>query len=143
MRLNLRKCTHSRAHTVQDGGSPCQPHYVKAATRECVAPIISISKDVAGTDVVAPMMLLPDANVTWRHAPWAAKAPKAFFRGAPSCGELTFEKGVCGRTWVARMAQMRPDLLDAGECRPRGWGRAWGWGGSALWLASGQWAPTG
>jgi hypothetical protein len=61
-------------------------------------------------------MLLPDANVTWRHAPWAAKGARAFFRGVPSCGELRLEPGVCGRTWIARLAQARPDALDAGEC---------------------------
>jgi hypothetical protein len=60
------------------------------------------------------MMLRPDANVTWRHAPWGAKQAKAFFRGVPSCGELFFEPA-CARIWVARLAQLRPELFDAGE----------------------------
>jgi hypothetical protein len=60
------------------------------------------------------MMLRPDANVTWRRAPWADKDPRAFFRGVPSCGELQGEPGVCARTWVARLAQMHPEALDAG-----------------------------
>ncbi|KAI8462674.1 MAG: glycosyl transferase family 90-domain-containing protein [Monoraphidium minutum] len=81
--------------------------------RACAAPAVSISGLDAATNLLAPMMLLPDANVTWRHAPWAAKAGKAFFRGVPSCGEMAFEVA-CSRIWVARLAQLRPELFDAG-----------------------------
>lgn len=81
---------------------------------ECSAPTLSVSQLDVATDLLAPMMLLPDSNVTWRHTPWRDKSAKAFFRGVPSCGELRREPGVCGRTVVARLAQLHPDLLDAG-----------------------------
>jgi hypothetical protein len=99
---------------VIDGGVLCRRGRDWAEReRDCAAPAVSISGEEASTNVVAPMMLLPDANVTWRHAPWPAKARKAFFRGVPSCGEMVFEHA-CARIWVARLAQLRPDLVDAG-----------------------------
>lgn len=48
-------------------------------------------------------------------------------RGVPSCGEMPFPPG-CARSWVARLAQDHPDLLDAGLVEPYGTpeqARAW------------------
>ncbi|GBF97933.1 ATP synthase F1 complex assembly factor [Raphidocelis subcapitata] len=104
---------------VQDGGGLCVRDQLPTDTRlECRAPSIAFSQFELAADILAPMLLPPDANVTWRHAPAAGKVPKAYFRGVPSCGELRREPGVCGRTWVARLAQERPDRLDAGLVEP-------------------------
>jgi hypothetical protein len=139
----LRHAPHTRRRTVQDGGGLCIRDQLQERP-ECVAPAIAVSQFELAADVLAPMMLLPDANVTWRHAPWAAKDGRAFFRGVPSCGELRLEPGVCGRTWVARLAQQRPDVLDAGA---RGRGDRLGLAFERLRVASapfcGQRAPRG
>jgi hypothetical protein len=103
---------------VQDGGGPCAQGQIEDRVPACAAPSLVVSKLDVGSDVAAPMLLLPDANATLRHAPWAAKRARAFFRGVPSCGDMQFvQRGACARTWFARLAQLRPDALDAGECR--------------------------
>lgn len=104
------------ASAVQDGGTRCGREVDDLGTLQpgCNVPVLSLSKLDAATDVLGPMMLLPDANVTWRHVPWAAKKKRAFFRGVPSCGLMWREPGVCGRTVIARVAQLNPDVLDAG-----------------------------
>lgn len=81
-------------------------------------PSLSVSQFELATDLLAPMMLLPDSNVTWRHARWASKSDRAFFRGVPSCGEMPREPGVCARTAAARLAAERPELFDAGLVEP-------------------------
>lgn len=103
---------------MQDGGGRCIREQW-GQLPECVAPSLAVSQLEFATDLLAPMMLLPDSNVTWRAAPWEAKSRKAFFRGVPSCGEMPKAPGVCGRTAIAALAAERPDILDAGA-RTRG-----------------------
>eukprot|EP00775_Hariotina_reticulata_P003900 gene3900-4154_t len=80
----------------------------------CKAPVISISKTSRHADILAPVLLEGDAEVVQRTLPWELKADKAFFRGAPSCGQMPFPP-TCARTWVARLAQTKySNILDAG-----------------------------
>uniref|UniRef100_A0A383W8X9 Glycosyl transferase CAP10 domain-containing protein n=1 Tax=Tetradesmus obliquus TaxID=3088 RepID=A0A383W8X9_TETOB len=90
----------------------------QAMNRECAAPVISLSKEANMADLLGPVMRRADAEVVHRHAPWASKKNKAFFRGSPSCGGMPFPPQ-CARSLVARLAQVSyPHLLDAGLVEP-------------------------
>ncbi len=111
----------------------CPARLAAGSADPCRVPVLSVQRrERAFRDVLAPNFQLPFAA---RAAPWAAKAPRAFFRGSPYCNGVEHRLGGlaegaplvnCSRLLLAELSAAHPTLLNASILEDFVYeGRAW------------------